>query len=503
MRRRDFLGLSGVALTAAAWPFADRDWRALAQGTQRPRLSMPPLLDTRKTGKLSLVAQTGQTSFAGGPPNLTAGYNSGFMGPTIVMQNGALDARVENRLNEPVTSHWHGLLVPGHHDGGPHTPVEPGKAWADMMQLDQQPTTAWYHSHTHGATARHVYAGLAGVIHHTDGRDDDRGLPSTYGVDDLTLVIQDKRFDDAGKLVYTPDTTDILNGFHGERILVNGQFNSVAVVPRGIVRLRLLNGSNARIYSLHMSDRRPMYVIGNDGGFLGKPVELTFLRIAPGERFEVLVDFGQGAPPLLMNSSGISMKILEFATDDALKPRITRVPDTLGSGLAPLPEGNFPVRRISLTMGGGSSFELRNVSQLASGHGGHGGHTGHGPVLGAGPNGELGVVMTDFGINSRPYDVRRIDFQVKRGTHERWLVSGGGGVIHPFHVHGVHFRIVTTGGGAPQPEESGWKDTHPINGQLEIIVRFDHEAPREAPYMYHCHILEHEDSGMMGQFTVT
>jgi hypothetical protein len=94
MRRRDFLGLSGVALTAAAWPFADRDWRALAQGTQRPRLSMPPLLDTRKTGKLSLVAQTGQTSFAGGPPNLTAGYNSGFMGPTIVMQNGALDARV-------------------------------------------------------------------------------------------------------------------------------------------------------------------------------------------------------------------------------------------------------------------------------------------------------------------------------------------------------------------------------------------------------------------------
>jgi FtsP/CotA-like multicopper oxidase with cupredoxin domain len=225
MRRRDFLGLSGVALTAAAWPLADRDWCALAQGTQRPRLSMPPLLDTRKTGKLSLVAQTGQTSFAGGPPNLTAGYNSGFMGPTIVMQNGALDARVENRLNEPVTSHWHGLLVPGHHDGGPHTPVEPGKAWADMMQLDQQPTTAWYHSHTHGATARHVYAGLAGVIHHTDGRDDDRGLPSTYGVDDLTLVIQDKRFDDA-----LSGTTAISILFRGKSMFISNVGDSRAIV---------------------------------------------------------------------------------------------------------------------------------------------------------------------------------------------------------------------------------------------------------------------------------
>lgn len=471
---------------------------------------MPPLLDTRKTGKLSLVAQTGQTSFSGGSPTLTAGYNGGFLGPTIVIQNGALDARVENRLNEPVTSHWHGLLVPGHHDGGPHTPVEPGKAWADVMQIDQQPTTAWYHSHTHGSTARHVYAGLAGVIHHTDGRDDERGLPSTYGVDDLTVVIQDKRFDEAGRMVYLPDTTDILNGFHGERILINGQFNAVAVVPRGIVRLRLLNGSNSRIYSLHASDRRPLFVIGNDGGYLRKPAELTYLRIAPGERYEVLMDFAQGNAPMLMNSSGLAMKILEFATDDTLKPRITRLPDTIGEAMGPLPNGDMPVRRISLTMGGGSSFEMRSVSSMASGHaahGAHGAHAGHaapvGPVIGAGPNGELGVVMTDFGINSRPYDARRIDFQVKRGTYERWLVSGGGGVIHPFHVHGVHFRIVSTGGTSPQPEEAGWKDTYPINGQLEIIVRFDHEAPREAPYMYHCHILEHEDSGMMGQFTVT
>src|SRR5262249_37683376 len=151
------------------------------------------------------------------------------------------------------------------------------------LEIAQRPTTAWYHSHAHGATARHVYAGLAGVIHQTDGRDDARGLPSRYGVDDLTLIIQDRRFDAAGRMIYNPGTTDFLNGFQGERVLVNGQWNAVASVPKGIVRLRLLNASNARFYTLHLSDRRAMHLIASDGGFLPKPYELDYLRLAPGE----------------------------------------------------------------------------------------------------------------------------------------------------------------------------------------------------------------------------
>ncbi len=509
MDRRNFLGLSAAAIAAGAgaWSYGS-SLRAAEDVTGRQRLAMPPLLDTRQTGRLSLTALPGATSFLGGPPLHTAGYNSGFMGPTIVMQNGALDARLENRLSEPVTSHWHGLLVPGHHDGGPHTPTESGKVWADVMHLNQRPTTAWYHSHTHGSTARQVYAGLAGVIHYTDGRDDQRGLPSTYGVDDLTLVIQDRRFDASGRMAYSPDTTDILNGFHGERMLINGQFNAVAVVPRGMVRLRLLNGSNARVYTLHMSDRRPLHVIGSDGGFLTRPSETSYLRIAPGERYEVLVDFASGPPPILMSAVGLSAKILEFATDDSLAPRIVRLPTDLGAEPFTMPDENMPTRRLSLTVGGSSNFEVRNSDSGAaqSGHAAHGAHVvapAKTQMIGAGPNGELGVAMNDFGINGRAYDARRIDFQVKLGTYERWLVTGGGaGVAHPFHVHGVHFRIVSTGGLTPAPEEGGWKDTALISGQLEIIVRFDHPAPKEAPYMFHCHILEHEDSGMMGQFMV-
>ncbi|MCX8226809.1 MAG: multicopper oxidase domain-containing protein, partial [Sulfitobacter sp.] len=156
---------------------------------------MPPLLDTRATGRLSLTATSGTTAFAGGPGIPTAGFNQAYLGPTILMQNGELTAEVKNTLDEPISTHWHGLLVPGEHDGGPHLPIAPGATWQPKMTIAQDPATIWYHSHIHERTAEQVYFGLAGVIHVTDGQDDARGLPSTYGVNDLTLVLQDRRFD--------------------------------------------------------------------------------------------------------------------------------------------------------------------------------------------------------------------------------------------------------------------------------------------------------------------
>lgn len=496
MNRRRFLGLSAASLALTA-PLIGRPWSAAAQ-PGRPRLQMPPLLDTRASGRLQLTALAGETSVLGGPPAPTAGYNAGFMGPTIVMQNGPLALRLENKLHEPVTAHWHGMLVPGEHDGGPHRGVAPGEVWRADMQIGQRPNTAWYHSHPHGATARHLYAGLAGVIHQTDGRDDQRGLPSRYGIDDLTLIVQDRRFDDNGRMVYIPESIDILNGFHGERILVNGQFDKTAAVPRGVVRLRFLNASNARIYNFHFSDRRPFHLIATDGGLLPKPVEMTYLRMAPAERAEILVDFATGPAPVLMSASGLATKILEFAVDEKAKARITRLPNSLDADVPTAVTEGLPTRSFTLNMGGGSTGEFAPTTDAHSGHGASGPH-----LIGAGPGGELGVTMNDFGINGRAYDMGRIDFQAKLGSYERWLIGGGGvGVIHPFHVHGVHFRVLSTAGARPGPEDSGWKDTCLVAGQIEILVRFERTAGPTAPFMYHCHILEHEDSGMMGQFTV-
>jgi blue copper oxidase len=492
INRRRFLGFSAATLAAGALPL--RAW-----GEPAPqRLAMPPLLDTRTGGRLSLAAQTGQSNFLGTASTLTAGYNQGYLGPTIVTQNGPLAAEVDNRLQEVVTVHWHGMLVPGEHDGSGHSPIEPGGSWKVPMELAQQPATAWYHSHAHGATARHVYFGLAGVIHHTDGRDDQRGLPSRYGVDDLTVVIQDRRFDEAGRMIYNPDGTDILNGFQGERILINGQWNAVAAVPKGIVRLRLLNASNARVYTLHFNDGRHLHLVGTDGGFLPKPEALTYLRMAPGQRAEVLVDFAAGTAPVLMSAAGLAMKILEFAIDDRMDARIVRLPTALDSLPADLPTTEIPTRRFSLNMGGSSNGQ----GQMA--HGGHEMHGAHVVLIGADANGQLaGTTMNDFGINGRPFDMNRISFNVAQGTAERWVVNGGGAAVeHPFHIHGVHFRVVSSGGGDPRPEDAGWRDTILVTGETEVITRFAHSAGRDTPYMYHCHILEHEDAGMMGQFTV-
>lgn len=451
---------------------------------------MPPLLDTRETGRLDLVAQTGQTRFGDGAETHTAGFNQSYLGPTIVMKNGPLSARVENQVNEAVTAHWHGLLVPGDHDGGPHLPIAPGRNWTPDMDIKQQPSTAWYHTHIHERTAVQVYAGLAGIIHVSDGRDDDRGLPASYGVDDLTIVLQDRRFDGNGRMAYDPGMMDIMHGFTGDTMVVNGQIGPVAAVPKGIVRLRLINGSNARVYNLSTEDGRPLHLIANDGGYLPATLPIGRLRLSPGERAEVLLDFSDGGSTTLVSAGdpnqGVggmmgrlrglveplfdrSFAVLPIVVDEALPVRILKVPGRLGEPLPDLSAAVAATRRISLDMGMGM--------------------------------GMMGGMMGGFAINGRAFDPARIDLKVRRGSVERWIVSSTM-LAHPFHIHGVNFQVVRENGGAPRPESTGWKDTAFVDGESELLVAFDHPASREKPYMYHCHILEHEDGGMMGQFSV-
>ncbi len=428
---------------------------------------MPPVLDTRESGRLSLTAMAGSNSLLGGPAVPTAGFNQYYLGPTIIVQNGDLGAEVANTLQEPISLHCHGLLVPGAHDGGPHLPIAPGETWRPEMTIAQDPATVWYHPHIHERTAAQVYSGMAGVIHVTDGRDDQRGLPVDYGVDDLTVVLQDRRFDAAGRMVYDPSMMDVMHGFTGNRLLVNGQADATAVVPEGLVRLRLLNGSNARIYTLYFDDARPMHLVATDGGFLPAPVALNVLRLSPGERAEILVDFAGGGAPVLMSDPDQPYGVLQFATDAALSVRITHVPTELDGVLEDLSGAEVRTRQVSLDMGMG------------------------GMMMGGG----------GFAINGRPFDMDRIDFDVALGSVERWQIRSAM-VAHPFHVHGVRFRVVTENGGPPRPENTGWKDTVLVPGEAEILARFDQPASRETPFMFHCHILEHEDAGMMAQFTV-
>ena len=449
-------------------------------------LTYPPLLDATRSQRFRLWAQAGKTRFNGGATTDTLGYNQDYLGPTLRLMTGAdTQAEVENQLRAAVSAHWHGLLVPGDVDGGPHQAIAPGQSWRPVLSLDQPPATAWYHSHVHGTTAEQVMFGLAGVLLVTDEQDDNRGLPSAYGIDDLTLVLQDRQFNRRGRMSYNSGMHDAMNGFLGDTMLVNGQVGATAAVPKGIVRCRLVNGSNARIFRLSLSDNRPMHLIATDGGYLDRPVALSDLTLAPGERAEVLIEFLDGIDCSLVSDniansamggmmggrSGGQFVVLPFAVDTTLPARISGLPESLDGVLPNLDFAGATVRRLSLDMSMGMGMMMTRANR-------------------------------QFSINNVAFDETALNFSVALNSLERWVVQGDL-MMHPFHIHGVRFQVLSENGQQPRPENRGWKDTVLVNGQSELAVRFEKQASRSAPYMYHCHILEHEDGGMMGQFSVS
>jgi len=475
--RRDFLsGLgAGVALTTLP---------GLASAAKdRSPLAMPPLLDATGTGQFDLTAATGKVNFMGRSETTTWGFNQPYLGPTLRVSNNAeTQAKVTNTLDEEISVHWHGLIVPGDVDGGPHQPVQPGTDWTPLLAINQPAATVWYHSHIHGKTAPQVYQGLAGVMQLTDGLDDSRGLPSDYGVDDLTLVLQDRRFDWRGRSVYSPSMREGVMGFAGDVMVVNGQVNGVGVVPKGIVRLRLLNGSNARIYSLAMADGRELHLIGTDSGLLDQPISLSVLTLAPGERAEVLVDFGDGQGGALVSAPDFNtgaaagdtdatgnFVVLPFQVDATLPARIKALPTSVGGSRPDISSNGVVTRNLVLEMKMGPSMMFGGDER--------------------------------FSISGAPFKMEQINLSVPANTTERWVVAGQM-LMHPFHVHGVAFQVVSENGKPPRAQNTGWKDTVLVNGQVEIVIPFTKTAAEATPYMYHCHILEHEDGGMMGQFTV-
>lgn len=480
LSRRRFL--ASATATAVSTAVLARPLRATAQTAPRA-LRYPELIDATQSRRITLTAAPGRSDFDAMTDVATAGFNAAYLGPVLRLSRGETEIALENAMAEEISAHWHGLIVPGEVDGGPHQPVAPGTTWKVVLPIAQDPAPLWFHSHIHGRTGPQVYAGLAGMMQIADGRDGERGLPTAHGVDDLPIILQDKRFDDTGEAVYNPSMHDRMMGFLGNAMVVNGQVGATAVVPPGLIRLRLLNGSNARIYDLHMRSGQPLMMIASDGGFLPAPVALDRLLLGPGERAEVLIDL-TGAPGdsllsgMVDNSMmgigiGEPFEVLPFVTDASLGAGVDRLPEVLGGTLPSFDTAGTILRRIALDTGG-------------MGGGMMSGMMGHGP----------------HGINGRAYEMDRIDFTLKQGEVQRWRIEALS-MMHPFHVHGVQFQVLSENGAPPAPRNLGWKDTVLVSGMAEIAMRFVAPAPDHAPYMYHCHILEHEDGGMMGQFAVS
>lgn len=475
--RREFLAGVSAGLLSTIVPSA-----SLAANDLKP-LVMPPLIDAMESRFFRLAAQAGKTSFLDRSTSDTWGFNQAYLGPTVrVPSKGDVQGQITNTLDEAISVHWHGMTIPGDVDGGPHQPINTGESWSPILPLDQEQATIWYHSHIHGKTAAQVQKGLAGVIQLADGLDDERALPSTYGVDDLTLVLQDKRFDSRGRASYRPSMHDQMMGFLGNTMVINGQVGRTAVVPQGVVRLRLLNGSNSRIFGLSLSDNRTMHIIATDVGLLDQPITLTNLTLSPGERYEILVDFSDGRNISLISrqnentdnagvaSSTSGFQVLPFAVDATRPARIDTIAQDLGGSRPNMDTTAAKQRKIDLEMQMGMGMMMNRQSQR-------------------------------FKINGQSFDMKRLDFTAKRGVIEHWTVSANM-LMHPFHIHGVKFQVLRERGKVPQAQNTGWKDTILVNGNVELLMKFEHYASDALPYMYHCHILEHEDGGMMGQFAV-
>ncbi|VAW16745.1 Blue copper oxidase CueO precursor, partial [hydrothermal vent metagenome] len=353
MKRRSFLLGSGAAIGlagTAAYGLSTSQIIKPQRLAKRSPLAFPPHIDARSSGEFSINAQRGITNFVPGAPSQTLGFSQSYLGPVVrVAANGTTAAKVSNELPFAVTSHWHGLIIPGDQDGGPHQLIDPGTTWSPELTINQDPAMTWFHSHVHGETATQVYAGLAGVMILDDGKDAERGLPEDYGVDDLVLVIQDKFLDGAGKLAYNSSMQSRMGGFIGNTLLVNGQVDAVASVPSSMVRLRLLNASNASFHVLEFSDGRDFYIVATDSGYLTKPVAVKRLRFSPGERVQVLVDFSDGNETVLLSSEETPMDasgfmgairrttsalagktpVLAFQTDQSLSAKIRDIPNSL------------------------------------------------------------------------------------------------------------------------------------------------------------------------------
>lgn len=429
------------------------------------KLKIPELIDSRlQDGPIELSLQKGAHEFVPGIPSETQGFNGDYLGPTIRMHDGAdTTLHFTNHIGEDTNVHGHGLHVSGELDGGEQRVIKPGDTWQVTLPIRQQASTNWYHPHLMHTTAPQVHSGLAGFYLIEDANSEALNIPKTYGVDDIPLAIQDRTFKNGVMNTYPEKRPDALRE---KTFVVNGTLNPEHKVPAGWVRLRLLNASNSRFYEFFLSGDKPFYKIATEGGFLNAPVKLDYLKMVPGERNEIMIDMSDGKTVDIIGKFlwGTNNRFASLPTPRGRLIRLTVDPEL------PASSTTLPKRLNDFTY-----LRPEDVVQTRE------------------------FILDNMRINGAKMDMSVINERVKLGTLERWTISAGS---HPFHVHGTSFQILSRNGKPPRPEDRGWKDTVLPNNSVDVLIRFDHEATEAYPYMYHCHILEHEDMGMMGQFTV-
>jgi FtsP/CotA-like multicopper oxidase with cupredoxin domain len=465
-----------------------------------------------------------------GPDDTLAPISNSYLGPVLRFAKGQkIRIRLRNQLPEQHITHWHGLHVPHLMDGHPNYAIDPGETFVYEFEMLNRAGMHIYHPHPHEATATQVYRGLAGAIIVSDDEERALGLPS--GKFELPVVIQDRTFNDANQLIYGGGMHMSMFGFYGERILVNGRADAHFDVASRAYRLRVMNASNARIYKLAWDDGTPVTVLGVDGGLLEAAETRPYVMLAPGERLDVWADFSGRAV-----GSKLTLRSARFL--GALPRMAERMGGmTMESELPP--GGDYPIAVFNVARAGGDGVALpRSLAKIARRRAEDAANANNPAAI------RISEAPMSMLLNGQPYDddiqpgerfpvnnMQIIDIfhdhrgggmggmgmggmGMGRGMMGGGMMGGGMGMMfsmrHPIHLHGQQFQIVSRVFEGHDEAydtvrdgfvDSGLKDTVLVSPgeQVRILKPFDDFKGR---FMFHCHILEHEDMGMMRQFLV-
>jgi FtsP/CotA-like multicopper oxidase with cupredoxin domain len=505
-QRRNFLGIAGVTAMAGALPFVpgarlasvaaadkfipDVDIELVARPDEVPMLPGRPTAVWRYVGRVLR-----------GPADALQPIPGSFAGPIFRVKKGQkVRVRYLNRIPQPSIVHWHGLLVAERMDGHPRDVVPAGGEYVYEFEVRNRAGTYWFHPHPHGNTGFQVYGGLAGLFLVSDDEERAARLPS--GDRDISIVLADRTFNAGNQLVYDAamgrGMMGAMVGLFGERILANGRPSLSFPAASGAYRVRLLNGSNSRIYRIARSDRKPLTAIASDGGLLAAPVSSPFLVLSPAERAELWIDFHKEsdgsrialiAEPLDFGGAGMGMM-------GGMMGR--------GRGGGPQPAEPHPFALFTVGRGGGRQALPARFAGL-------------GPV--AVPQEpkrrEFAITLGHmrWGINGRSFEMEEVApyEKVRFGDTEVWEFSNRTPMMsmpHPMHVHGVQFRVLDRIGTPPGLEglragflDGGLKDTVLVLPGERVRVLLSFDAFRGL-FLYHCHNLVHGDMGMMRNFLI-
>jgi FtsP/CotA-like multicopper oxidase with cupredoxin domain len=491
LNRRQFIALTtagvGTAL-GAHWVFR----------SQRYSNAIPPSIALAKQyqsseGLLELDLEAGEHSVNIGVTSAKLiTYNGQIPGPRLEVNPGdTVRINFTNNLSQPTNIHYHGLHIPitGNADNV-FLHIPPGEQFTYEFNIAKNHPAGlfWYHPHLHGLVAEQLFGGLAGLFVVRGELDE---IPEVKNAVEQFVVLQDFALDNQGNRL--PDSQlSIMTGREGNIITVNGEVNPNFVIPTGkLLRLRIVNASPSRFYRLSL-ENHPFYLIATDGGALTKPVELTELLLTPGERADILIQPSQkpGQYRLLnLPYQRVGMGMMGGGM-------MGRGQGMMGRGRGMM-GGNFDnepqvLARVSYQTQGTPTLpsQLIPVEPLPTAQKTRRFQMNHGMIPGQ------GMV---FLFNGQPYQSQRIDTSVQLNTIEEWELVNTGMMDHPFHVHGNPFQIISRNG-QPEPDLA-WRDVALVKPGETVVIRM---AFRDfaGKTVYHCHILDHEDLGMMANLDI-